>query len=169
MKFEDRTIFVDLDDTVADFRSAAEKILAKQLPPNCRGITDDEWRCIEEDRRFYFDLEIVDGGELMMSTIQTILFQRNMIGCFLSAIPANIQDKDRVCYAKSKWVNKRFPYMRTIYVPTSKDKIKFCEDGSILIDDKPDLVEAWNLKGGIGILLHNCYDVNEKLKKMFDI
>ncbi len=164
-----RTIFVDLDDTIASFRGSAERLLCRPLGEYCRDITASEWEIIEQESRFYLDLKFVDGAEELMSTIKKILFKYQYIGVFLSAIPRNIEDKEWVSRTKAKWVNRHFPYMRTIFVDSSMDKLKYCEEASILIDDKADIVREWNKLGGYGLVLQNCYDIDELLKKMFDI
>src|SRR5574343_205165 len=128
-------IYIDLDDTVADFRFSAEVLLNRKLPANCRGITDDEWKIINHQVFFFY----------------------NTLKLAHSAI-------DLVMYAKSI-DSHIVQFFNTDYhfVKSTREKVLYA-DGNILIDDKQDVIDDWNANGGYGIVCNNCWEAKKELQ-----
>lgn len=155
-------IFIDLDDTVADFRKSAENILERKLSLNCRDITDEEWKKISEHKNFYRDLDLKDGAKDLVNFAYEIAYKNKLDVLFLSAIP-NKLNRDWAISNKLKWIENHFSLIQSIFTFTSREKRFFSYFGNILIDDKEDVINEWN-KGGYGILLRNCYGAKAELQ-----
>ena len=50
--------------------------------------------------------------------------------------------------------------------PEQAQKKIFAQKGNILIDDRPENIEAWESEGGIGILHKNARDTINEIKKL---
>ncbi len=153
-------IFIDLDDTVADFRFSAEALLGRKLPANCRGITDEEWAVINiRPYFFYHTLKLSCGA------IDLVMYAKSIdshIVQFLSAIPSKV-DLVKVADAKQEWIEFHFPNTDYHFVKSTKDKVLYA-NGNILIDDKQDVIDAWNANGGYGILCNSCLEAKKELQ-----
>jgi hypothetical protein len=53
---------------------------------------------------------------------------------------------------KQMWLNKHGIAYTGNFVPGKQHKAKYATPTSVLIDDTPSVIEAWNKAGGIGIL-----------------
>lgn len=141
------TIYIDLDDTVADFRLSAESILKRKLGKNCRNITDTEWKRLGEDDFFYFNLELCEGAREFVNN--TLLIEGYDIQ-FLSALPRRAGIRwTKKC--KKWWVEKHFNGIPLILTDSTSVKYLYCKPGDILIDDKKDVIIKWSETGGYGI------------------
>lgn len=159
----ERIIFIDLDDTVADFRKSAELLFKRKLGEYCRDITDIEWEKIN-NIDFYESLKLKDGAIELVNYAKNLKSYKMM---FLSAIPSKINRMNAV-KGKIYWINLFFPNTDFIFVDSSKDKIKYAE-GNILIDDKKDIIDLWNESQGYGIICDNCNNSLLSLQKLLDI
>ena len=56
--------------------------------------------------------------------------------------------------------------MKKIYFAAAKNKAKFSHQNNILIDDRKDTIDAWNAKGGIGILHTSAASTIAQLKEL---
>ena len=157
------TIYIDLDDTVADFRKKAEELLGRKLGKNCRDIQDFEWDILNDQPNFFADLEVKPNAKAIIKAVK-VNFPESRI-YFLSAIPAKMP-KDICIHGKKCWVSKHFPDITPHFVYSSKDKITFCRTGDILIDDKYDILVSWNDVGGIGIHYEDHIDVVQIIKSL---
>lgn len=153
-------IYIDLDDTVADFRFSAEVLLNRKLPANCRGITDDEWKIINHQVFFFYNTL-----KLAHSAIDLVMYAKSIdshIVQFLSAIPSKV-DADKVADAKRSWIEFHFLNTDYHFVKSTRDKVLYA-DGNILIDDKQDVIDDWNANGGYGIVCNNCWEAKKELQ-----
>ena len=75
------------------------------------------------------------------------------------------RDVNESILGKLDWV-KRLPNMRKIYFAAAKNKAKFAGPNNILIDDRKDTIDAWNAKGGIGILHTTAASTIAQLKEL---
>jgi hypothetical protein len=137
-----------MDEVVADWMGAAEKIIGHSYPPGSR-IPDPEWQKIKSHERFYRDLPIKSGAEELVSYCRTLLKDNKIQKlAFLTAIPHD----DTVPYAvwdKVFWADRHFPGIPVFIGPYSFDKYKHCTPGDILIDDRSSNCEEWRAQGGL--------------------
>lgn len=68
-------------------------------------------------------------------------------------------------YGKRLWVNENIPGAKLILANREK-KQNYSKKNSILIDDRPDTIDEWNSRGGIGILYTSTLDTIKKLKEL---
>jgi hypothetical protein len=83
-------------------------------------------------------------------------------------LPTNIRYKlehNESKQGKLEWV-KRLPNMKKIYFKDSNFKQDLSGPNKILIDDRPQIIEKWNEKGGIGILHTSSKNTSIELQKL---
>ena len=156
-----RSIYVDLDDVVADWFSFALQHLDYDVPKDSGTmLPQDEWAKLKKIERFYLNLPLKEGArELMHWLRQHVANTPHSIRlAFLTAIP---KDNDMLWapYDKVLWVQRHFPEIPVFFGPYSVDKHKHAKPGDILIDDRPSNISEWTNAGGIGHLYttwENC-------------
>jgi hypothetical protein len=65
---------------------------------------------------------------------------------------------------KTIWLKKQGIAFKPNVVPGRKHKKDYAGPGIVLVDDTPDVIQAFNKAGGIGILHKDLGDTIEKLK-----
>ena len=143
-------IYLDMDDVVADWRTAAEEFLQLKFPNGDQWarIPDDKWAELKRNSRFYRDLPIKDGAHDLVN------FCRDAVANgladdlrFLTALPHN-DDMPYASYDKVLWAVERFERIPVLFGPYSKDKWRHCQPGDILIDDRTSNCMEWENAGG---------------------
>ena len=114
-------IFIDLDDTVADFKKSAESILERELAIECRDITDEEWKKIEKYKNFYSDMDLKDGALELVNEASN----HNNTVAFLGSISSKV-DYDWAVRTKNQWLDKHFKNFDRYFVRSSNHKRFFC-------------------------------------------
>lgn len=156
------TFYVDLDDTVADFRKKAETLLGRKLSENCRDINDNEWKILNSlNENLFLSLELTHNAKETIQTIQECFPEETII--FLSAIPKKM-NKDSCIKAKTQWLEKYFPGFKFIFTDSSKEKANLCQPRDFIIDDKIDICELWLEKDGIAIHYQSHNDIIQTIK-----
>jgi 5'(3')-deoxyribonucleotidase len=159
------TIFLDMDGVVADFDSYAKKILGystsggKRYPP-------EDWAKISANPRFYYELDICPWANQLVSAVQEVAVLHDYDIKFLTAIP-RANDVPWCFTDKVLWAQQRWPTIPVWFGPYSHDKHVHCRSGDILIDDRNDNINAWNLAGGLGILHQG--NVDATLEKLYSL
>jgi hypothetical protein len=143
-------IYLDMDDVVADWRTAAEEFLQLKFPNGDQWarIPDDKWQELKRQSRFYRDLPIKEGAHDLVN------FCRDAVANgladdlrFLTALPHN-NDMPYASYDKVLWAIERFERVPVLFGPFSHDKWRHCAPGDILIDDRTSNCEEWTNAGG---------------------
>lgn len=139
-------IYVDLDGVLADFDSAAQKMLNTDNHYKYDFIWGPEayWKRLHANGDFFAQLEpMPDAYELWdaVSPFKPVI---------LTALPKT--EGERVDRQKRKWVHDYINIDAEVITCATKDKPKFCKPGDILIDDRAVNLEAWKSKGGIYII-----------------
>jgi 5'(3')-deoxyribonucleotidase len=143
-------IYLDMDDVVADWRTAAEEFLQLKFPNGDQWarIPDDKWKELKRNSRFYRDLPIKEGAqELVQYCKDAVADGRADWIAFLSALPHN-NDMPWATQDKVWWANDHFPGIPVFIGPYSQDKWTHCKRGDILIDDRTSNCEEWQRVGG---------------------
>jgi 5'(3')-deoxyribonucleotidase len=141
-------IYVDLDDTVADFKESAEKLLSRPLKLGCRDLLEGEWQNIDRCKDFFYNLKPRSDSRALMDKV--LSYSDYFDVAFLSSTTLR-STKDRIAVQKQRWVDKHFPDIPLYLVQKSIQKQYYCNRFDILIDDKPDVIFQWGSKGGLGI------------------
>jgi hypothetical protein len=163
-------IYLDMDDVVADWRTAAEDFLKKKFN-NGEGVTRlpiDEWNKLKANSRFYRDLPLKPGAnELVNFCRQAVLDGTASDLRFLSALPRN-NDMHWATWDKTQWAQLYFPGIPVFLGPYSDDKWKHCQPGDILIDDRTDNCMQWQAHGGYAHIYRTWEQCKPWLEQQFE-
>lgn len=144
------TIFLDMDDTVADFSGAVNLILG--YTPVSGDYTPTEWAAIIKHQRIYRDLGVCRDARSVVDLCRRFKIEKGYELVFLTAVPRN-NDAPWAFTDKISWASKYFSDIPVWFGPFSRDKYKHCKPGDILIDDRKSNIDAW--KDARGIAIHH--------------
>jgi len=148
-------IYVDMDGVIADF---------KQWISSYEVFTEDDWS--NTNKPWALMDEHIDTIYTDLYTLPDIVKFNDMYNSmpgqvkFLSALPHTWYDnKFEIGYDnKAKWLHANIDNFKDgdlICTRGSNDKIRYCDIGDTLYDDRIDIIERWNDAGGIGIHVKN--------------
>jgi hypothetical protein len=143
-------IYLDMDDVVADWRTAAEEFLQLKFPNGDQWarIPDEKWQELKRNSRFYRDLPLKEDAGLLVDFCLRVKEQGLVEDVrFLSAIPHN-NDMPWSIQDKVFWAHEHFKGIPVFLGPYSHDKQTHCQPGDILIDDRTSNCEEWIAAGG---------------------
>ena len=143
-----KTIYLDMDDVIADFKAYAKRVLTKPQENETWAAT--EWNRLKDNDRLYRDLDkTVDADRLVNESLQ--ICKNNNWGLkLLTAVPKN-NDVRWAFYDKVLWAQRHYPGIPVMFGPFSRDKHVHCVPGDVLIDDRTSNCEEWRAAGGIAI------------------
>jgi hypothetical protein len=141
------TIYLDMDDVVADWMAEARNIVKRNWNYGER-IPDEDWNKVKAKSRFYRNLPLKEGAvELVQYCRDAVSDGRAESMAFLTALPHDysvpwaIQDK-------VWWAHERFEGIPVFFGPFSFDKWRHCTPGDILVDDRTSNCVEWENAGG---------------------
>lgn len=155
---EIQTVFVDMDGVLVDFVGGVLKSHSLPLSTIKRfeGAYDiaavlnmkprDFWRHLDEDRRFWAELEPTPECFEIMARLESYFDRKDI---YLLSSPAISPD----CFSgKAEWVAAHLPtYMNRLFLMNKKH---FCAaPGRLLIDDSDTNVAKFKSAGGAAVLL----------------
>jgi len=143
-------LYLDMDDVVADWRTAAEDLLQLKFPNGDQWarIPDEKWAELKRNSRFYRDLPLKEGARDLVQYCRDAVYEGKIEDVrFLSAIPHN-NDMPWSIQDKVWWAHHYFPGIPVFLGPYSHDKQDHCQPGDILIDDRTDNCVQWEARGG---------------------
>ena len=141
------TIYLDMDDVVADWMQAARDIVKRNWNYGER-IPDEDWDKVKAKSRFYRDLPIKPGAhELVQYCRDAVTDGLAQDLRFLTALPHDFS-VPFAPYDKVFWATERFPNIPVLFGPYSHDKWRHCQPGDILIDDRTSNCVEWENAGG---------------------
>jgi 5'(3')-deoxyribonucleotidase len=147
-----RTIYLDMDDVVADFKAYATSVLRKK--------TDDErwaykeWVKLRDNPRLYRDLTKTSAADSIVNACKEKARSTGWNLLFLTAVPKG-NDVKWAFYDKVQWATIHYPDIPVMFGPYSHDKHLHCKYGDVLIDDRTSNCEEWRTAGGIAIQYRN--------------
>lgn len=144
------TIYLDMDDVIADFKSYAISVLRK--PQEGEKWLHEEWVKLKDNPRLYRDLDLTGGAEALVSCCRYLRDHHGFDLLFLTAVPKN-NDVHWAFYDKVNWAQLHFPDIPVMFGPYSHDKHVHCDADmqDILIDDRLSNCQEWTNAGGIAI------------------
>lgn len=142
-----RTLYLDMDDVVADWIGTAERHLGLRFVPGER-IPHKDWSKLRSNHRFYRSLPLMPHAEELVTWAKGFTQQHTMDLKFLTAIP-HANDMPYAIHDKVMWAHERFPHIPVFFGPYAHDKQNHCKRRDILIDDRTSNIEEWRAKGGI--------------------
>lgn len=143
-----RTLYLDMDDVVADFKAYASKVHGKAS--NNDVWTTEQWTALKENPRLYRDLAPTAEAEELVKACKDFCQRYNWNLLFLSAVPRG-NDVPWAFYDKVFWISSRWPDIAVHFGPYGKDKHLHCLPGDVLIDDRTSNCQDWRAAGGVAI------------------
>jgi hypothetical protein len=141
-------IYLDMDDVVADWHTAAQEFLRMRWHKENERIPQEDWDKIKMNSHFYRELPLKENAH------DLVQFCRDAVSNglanelrFLSALPRN-NDMTWAVWDKVLWAQEHFEGIPVFLGPYSYDKWKHCKPGDILIDDRTSNCEEWINAGG---------------------
>lgn len=141
------TIYLDMDDVVADWMGYARAYLNRSWQEG-EMLPDTEWRRLKDDQRMYSKLLLREGAVELVDWCRTYCRQTGSQLRFLSAIPHG-NDMPWAVQDKVFWGQQHFPDIPVFLGPYSDQKYMHVRaPGDILIDDRTINCEQWRQAGG---------------------
>lgn len=145
-------LYLDLDGVFADFNYAVKELLGKSP-----GEVDKKtlWKTIQEVPHFYLNLRLIDNAKEYFDYI----YERSTLPIeILTALPSPSKYLKTAAMDKKQWVCENLSENIIVNsVVNWREKSNFVQYyNDALVDDQLKNIDAWILKGGIGIL-HNGF------------
>lgn len=152
-----KIIFCDLDGVLANFEQGVINRFNK--PPD-KLKPAIMWGVINKSNSFFDSLPWMPRGRELWEEIK----QYDPI--ILTGIPNGATAAEQ----KRRWCARELGPDVHVITCATKEKPRFCINGSLLIDDRTDNLNAWNIKGGKYILYDEEFtdDVIERINKYMD-
>jgi hypothetical protein len=152
MLLSDIKIYVDLDGVLAHFDDGAEKLLGRHF----KHIKEEVmWREIVNNSPEYWKNLLPCPGAIKLWSFLTEEFYYNNQIKILTGLPRSGFDKAKE--GKLHWVKNNISEDVEVICTFSKDKYKYADGRSILIDDRSSNCDEWYKAGGLQVL----YDFNK--------
>ena len=152
-------IFCDMDGVLCDFDARFKGINPEKLSPTqytTKYGTDKFWATIDaEGVGFWVGIKWMSDGKQLWEYI-------SKYNPTLLSAPSR-QPSSRL--GKRLWVKNNIPGAKLVLASAEK-KQNYSGTNKILIDDRPDNIEQWRSKGGIGILHVNTADTIKQLQNI---
>lgn len=158
-----KTVYLDMDDVVADFKGYARAVLRGKEQIDERWAHED-WITLKNNLRLYRDLDKTIEADKLVEFCRQYCKQKNYNLLFLTAVPKG-NDVHWAFYDKVLWAVKYFSDIPVMFGPFSKDKQAHCSPGDILIDDRSSNINEWISAGGIGIK-HQYGNLDNTIKQL---
>ena len=145
-----RTLYLDMDGVVADWRTNARRVIGSDLTDPQQRYSPEDWDRLRSNGRIFRDLPLMTGAEDLVRQARGFRDDLGWELLFLTAIPHN-NDVPWVFHDKIEWVGRYFPDIPVHFGPYSEDKWRHCRPGDILVDDRLDNCQQWRAAGGTAI------------------
>ena len=157
-------IFIDMDGVLADFLKGVEDpmYLGEPLTSDAAG------RSTYDDRKKEFtDKRLFDNLPPMVDMYDLLAYVRHCETPWEILTAAGDVNRELVVYDKNEWI-KRYvdPSVVVTCTFTGTQKAAYAYEGSVLIDDRPKNIEAWENAGGIGIVHTSAKNTINALKSL---
>ena len=157
-----KRIFLDMDGVLTDFLLGVEDLIGMKMTNDDAGHSEYDRRKEElTNKRIFRNLPpMKDMWELLAYVKHTGLPTE-----ILTA--AGVINRQLVVWDKNEWVKQWVdPTMVVTCTYSGSQKAAFAMKGSVLIDDRPSNIKAWEDAGGIGIVHKTARDTIIELKRL---
>lgn len=157
------TIYLDMDGVIADFFGGLEK-----------KYNTDHWKKIPHKEKAIADLAGTDFFNVLEkyeTSDELVKFVQEVSGGDWGICSSPLRgDRDNSAFWKRTWLTRMgyLPEIENLIFTGQKENFavdKIDGTANMLIDDKPDNINRWIEKGGIGILYQANQDSFEELKE----
>lgn len=146
--------YFDLDGVLANFNERVESLLGV---PRSEIPKKELWKAVNSDENFF----------QLLKPMPLVNTAREMIegGHNVNVLTATGNKYDLVAPQKMLWAKTHLGLHpnKVHIVKSGSDKRNWASKDSVLIDDTRNVIELWNLNGGIG--LHYTTDSHDKIVK----
>ena len=151
MSNNQRTLYLDMDGVVADWRANAVRVIGYDCFDPAQRYSDVDWALLRSDPHIFLNLPLMDQAIRLVDLARKFRDDLGWQLLFLTAIPHN-NDVPWTFHDKMVWANKYFPDIPVHFGPYSEDKYKHLRlPLDILVDDRYDNCEQWRAAGGIAV------------------
>jgi hypothetical protein len=170
-KNQDYTVYLDIDDTLTNYSERLKSMIiddpetGEKRPIKASDTVDN--------LEFWSSAKWLPGAEEMVNYVKNN-FDKVEI---LSAVPELSKTKqsetgerfwNAPILGKEDWLKDNIGNIKTNWTRSGSQKAAFARPNTILIDDKPENIRAFQKAGGIGILYDNPSNVIAQLKYLLD-
>ena len=152
-----RVINIDLDNVIADFEDGYLRATGKAF----HSIETPElrWAAMRgRETGFFYGLRAYPGAALFVEKVEALAQRHGCKAQFLTAVPVLLEFPTGG-EEKRQWARDIIRSQSDVIIaPYSKDKVKHCRPGDVLIDDSGLNISQWTDAGGIGILHTNSFE-----------
>jgi 5'(3')-deoxyribonucleotidase len=156
-------LYVDLDGVLANFMKHAKKITGVDLDKADKSETTEFFKELDkrarDGKKFFEDMDLMPDAMVLWNHI------KKYDPIILSSTGHTLGAAEE----KRAWVKKHLGYeaaKRALFVRQSKEKAKYANSHSILIDDRSKSIDPWVKADGIGILHVSASKTIKELKKL---
>jgi hypothetical protein len=147
-----KEIFFDMDGVLSDLDKRLDEVgISKDLP------RAEFWEKVKETPRFWIGMKMMPGAKQLVEYAESLKVPISILTSPSKSDPKCKPGK--LVWARAHGLN--FP----IHFKRAPFKHEYAQPGAVLIDDKPETIEAWNKAGGIGILHTSLAQTLTELKK----
>jgi 5'(3')-deoxyribonucleotidase len=151
-----RQIFLDCDGVLADFDDGFRSLSGEDGHEyENRHGSKNFWKLIECSDHFFEGLPLMEGAIELYETV------KHLRPIILTGCPRG----DWAAHQKMRWRDKYFPGVPMVTC-MSCDKVDYCQEGDILIDDFLKHSQKWIDGGGIFIHHRNVTETIEQLENL---
>ena len=157
-------IYLDMDGVLCDFESRYEKLFG-ELPAYSREMKEwsANWNVFVETEQFK-TLDWNPGGKTLLKVITDADIDYEILSS-----SGGKKHHEKVEAQKKHWLQTNGILVKANIVPGRTNKAKFANSRTVLIDDTPDVIDAFNSAGGYGILHKNTPDTVKKLERILNV
>ncbi|MCP4899884.1 MAG: hypothetical protein GY906_23195 [bacterium] len=134
-----RQLFLDMDGVLADFDEGYEQAFG--VRPD-KGIDNVDWELVRRTENFYRDLPAMPDMQRLWD------FCRAYDPIVLTGVPWGVPE---AADNKRAWVAKNLGENVEIRCVASREKVKHCKPGDVLVDDWEKYKHLWVDAGGVWI------------------
>ena len=168
---QDYVVYFDVDDTLADYTQNLSTFIIKD--PETGEDRKIKPQDTVENIDFWLNAKLIPGAKEMVDFSKSNFGKVEILSAVpeLSKVNKELTGKrfyDAPIDGKTEWVSKNIGPLSMNWSKNGKEKGMWASPTSILVDDKPENIKAFQQAGGIGILMDSPQNVITQLKKLFN-
>ena len=170
-KNQDYTIYLDIDDTLTNYSERLKSMIiddpetGEKRPIKASDTVDN--------LEFWSSAKWLPGAEEMVDFVKNNFDKVEILSAVPELSKAKQSETGERFYnapilGKEDWLKDNIGNIKTNWVRSGTQKAAFARPNTILVDDKPENIRAFQKAGGIGILYDNPSNVIAQLKYLLD-